>query len=284
MPTAGRIAGVEQGWPLAVHSRVSSAKVRRGVLAASLDSATILGNPSWRLLVDVIGAGFGRTCTLSLKEALETLGFGPCYHMADVVEDPRRIRQWLDVGDGRTADWDTIFQGFRSAVDFPAVSYWRELTGHYPEAKVVLTVRDPGRWYESAHDTIFHRAVENDEPDSRWQRWLHRLMLRRVPEMALFPRMAKATVADRVFGGRLDDREHCIEVFLRHNEEVKAAVPADRLLVYECREGWEPLCRFLGVPVPDVPFPHVNDRTQFNRRRPWRELRRLVLGRRRLGG
>ncbi|TKK85238.1 sulfotransferase family protein [Herbidospora galbida] len=231
--------------------------------------------------MDVIGAGFGRTCTLSLKAALEILGFGPCYHMADVVEDPRKIRQWLDVGDGKTTDWDAIFRGFRSAVDFPAVSYWRELTDHYPEANVVLTVRDPDRWYESAQDTIFHRAVEPEEPGSRWRRVLHRLMLWRVPELALFPRMAEATVADRVFGGRLDDREHCIEVFRRHNEEVRATIPAGRLLVFECRQGWEPLCRFLGAPVPDVPFPHVNDRMEFNRRQPWRELRRFVLGRRR---
>ncbi|WP_062428397.1 sulfotransferase family protein [Herbidospora daliensis] len=233
--------------------------------------------------MDVIGAGFGRTCTLSLKEALEIIGFGPCYHMLTVVEEPRRVHDWLGVGDGKTADWDRIFRGFRSVVDFPAVSYWRELTDHYPDAKVVLTVRDPERWYESARETIFQHTVDVDEPESWWRRELHRLALRRVPEMALFPKMAKATVADQVFGGRIGDRAHCVEVFRRHVEEVEAAIPADRLLVFECREGWEPLCRFLGVPVPDVPFPHVNDRTHFNRGQPWRDLRMLLLGRRRGG-
>ncbi|GAB1823519.1 sulfotransferase family protein [Herbidospora sp. RD11066] len=223
--------------------------------------------------MDVVGAGFGRTGTLSLKAALELLGFGPCYHMADVIEEPYRIGQWLDVGDGKTTDWDMIFRGFRSAVDFPAVSYWRELTDHYPSAKVILTVRDPERWYESARETIFRR--QHDAP----QGFLHRLVTWRVPEYALFPQMARATVADRVFDGRLDDREYCIGVFRRHIEEVRATIPAERLLVFECREGWEPLCRFLGVPVPEVPFPHVNDRTHFNRRQPWRELRLLIRGR-----
>ncbi|WP_169807657.1 sulfotransferase family protein [Herbidospora mongoliensis] len=229
--------------------------------------------------MDVIGAGFGRTGTLSLKAALERLGFGPCYHMADIIEVPHRVRQWLDVGDGKTTDWDVIFQGFRSAVDFPAVSYWRELTDHYPDAKVILTVRDPERWYESAQETIFHRRMDTDEPGQWWRRMVHRLVIRRVPEFALFPQMARATVADRVFDGRLDDRDHCIEVFRRHIEEVRATIPAERLLVFECREGWEPLCRFLGVPVPDVPFPHVNDRIDFNRRQPWRELKLLIRGR-----
>ncbi|WP_218009256.1 sulfotransferase family protein [Herbidospora cretacea] len=228
------------------------------------------------VVVDVIGAGFGRTGTLSLKAALELLGFGPCYHMADIVEHPRRVRQWLDVGDGRTADWDAIFRGFRSAVDFPAVSYWRELTGHYPAAKVILTVRDPDAWYESAQQTIFHHQIE---PRQLWRRLVHRLVLKRVPDYAQFPLMAWTTVAARVFDGRLDDRDHCIEVFRRHNEEVRATIPAERLLVFECRQGWEPLCRFLGVPIPDVPFPHVNDRTEFARKQPWRELRLLIRGR-----
>ncbi|WP_066372078.1 sulfotransferase family protein [Herbidospora mongoliensis] len=229
--------------------------------------------------MDVIGAGFGRTGTRSLKAALEVLGFDPCHHMADVIAEPRRVRQWLDVGEGRSSDWNTIFQGFRSAVDFPASSYWRELAAHYPEAKVVLTVRDPDRWYDSARDTIFRRAIEASVPRPWWRRLVTWLITRRVPDFALLPRMVNATVNDRLFDGRVGDRDHCVEVFRRHVEEVRAAIPAERLLVFECREGWEPLCAFLGVPVPDEPFPRVNERAEFHRKRPGRALRLIVLGR-----
>ncbi|WP_061295486.1 sulfotransferase family protein [Herbidospora cretacea] len=229
--------------------------------------------------MDVIGAGFGRTGTRSLKAALELLGFGPCYHMAHVVAEPRRVRRWLEVSEGGSPDWNTIFQGFRSAVDFPASSYWRELALHYPEAKVVLTVRDPERWYDSARETIFRRAIEAGRPRPWWRRLVTWLIVRRVPDFALLPRMVDATVNDRLFGGRVADRDHCVEVFRRHVEEVRAAIPAERLLVFECREGWEPLCAFLGVPVPDEPFPRVNERARFHRKRPGRALRLIVLGR-----
>ncbi|WP_063765657.1 sulfotransferase family protein [Herbidospora cretacea] len=230
-------------------------------------------------LVDVIGAGFGRTGTRSLKAALELLGFGPCYHMATVIAEPRRVRQWLDVGEGRPADWDEIFAGHRSAVDFPAASYWRELAARYPAAKVILTVRDPGRWYDSARETIFRREIEAGVPKPWRQRLKTRLIAWRAPDFALFPRMSKATVSDRLFDGRVADRDHCLAVFRRHVEEVRATIPADRLLVFECREGWEPLCRFLGVPVPDVPFPQDNERAAFHAKKPGRALRLIVRGR-----
>ncbi|WP_246060169.1 sulfotransferase family protein [Herbidospora galbida] len=229
--------------------------------------------------MDVIGAGFGRTGTRSLKAALELLGFGPCYHMAGVIAEPHRVRQWLDVGEGRSADWDAIFAGHRSAVDFPAASYWRELAAHYPAAKVVLTVRDPGRWYDSASETIFRRQIEAGQPKPWRRRLVTRLIAWRSPDFALYPRMARATIFDRVFDGRVADRDHCVAVFRRHVEEVKEAFPADRLLVFECREGWEPLCRFLGVPVPDVPFPQANERAAFHGKRPGRALRLILRGR-----
>ncbi|MEO3870156.1 sulfotransferase family protein [Nonomuraea sp. B12E4] len=106
-----------------------------------------------------MGAGFGRTGTASLKAALELLGYGPCYHMSVVIAEPYRVRQWLEVGEGRSRDWDTVFTGFRSALDWPAAAYWRELAEHYPDAKVVLTVRDPQRWWDSVSATIFRSAL-----------------------------------------------------------------------------------------------------------------------------
>ncbi|MGW3345420.1 sulfotransferase family protein [Nonomuraea rubra] len=224
----------------------------------------------------VIGAGFGRTGTRSLKAALELLGFGPCYHMSTVIAEPYRVRQWLDVGEGRSRDWDTLFAGFRSALDWPASAYWRELAGHYPDAKVVLTVRDPARWYDSVSATIFRSALEQRARPPLRRRVIRWLVARRAPDFALYPRMARATFIDPVFGGRLDDRDHVIEVFERHVAEVRAAIPAGRLLVFEPGDGWEPLCAFLGVAVPDVPYPQVNERAAFRRKRP-RRLARLIL-------
>ncbi|NUR87569.1 MAG: sulfotransferase family protein [Nonomuraea sp.] len=227
----------------------------------------------------VIGAGFGRTGTASLKAALEQLGYGPCYHMSSVIERPARVRQWLEVGEGRSRDWDALFAGFESAVDWPAASYWRELAEHYPAAKVVLTVRDPERWYDSVSETIFRSALAERARLPAHRRLTRWLVARRAPDFALYPRMSRATVMDRVFGGRIDDREHVLGVFRAHVEEVRAALPAERLLVYDVREGWEPLCAFLGVAVPGQDFPAVNERAAFWAKRPRRRWRLILRGR-----
>ncbi|MBT2212545.1 MULTISPECIES: sulfotransferase family protein [Actinomadura] len=228
----------------------------------------------------VIGAGFGRTGTASLRTALEMLGQGPCYHMRAVIEEPFRIRQWLDVADGAPPDWDTMLAGFQSAVDWPSAAYWRELAEHFPEAKVLLTVRDPERWYESANATIFaanRQAWGDRRPLLR--RILGRLARWRHPDLPLFPTLIRKIVLEGALEGRSADRAYILGLFERHIEEVKAAIPADRLLVYEVREGWEPLCAFLGVPVPDEPFPRENDREAFQRAYN-RVLLRLILHRR----
>jgi hypothetical protein len=228
--------------------------------------------------VKVIGAGFGRTGTASLKAALELLGYGPCYHMSAVIAQPYRVRQWLDVGEGRSRDWDEIFAGFQSALDWPAAAYWRELAAHHPDAKVILTVRDPERWWDSVSETIFRSALAERRLPLR-RRLIRGLVALRAPDFALYPRMARATVMDRVFDGRIDDREHAIEVFERHVAEVRATIAADRLLVFESKEGWGPLCAFLGVPVPEKPFPQVNERAAFAGKRRGRLWRLIVRGR-----
>ncbi|WUH97272.1 sulfotransferase family protein [Spirillospora sp. NBC_00431] len=223
----------------------------------------------------VIGAGFGRTGTASLKAALERLDFGPCYHMSTVIAEPHRVRHWLDIGEGGAADWDEVLAGYRSAIDWPAASYWRELADHYPEAKVILTVRDRERWYDSVASTIFATALAERRLPLR-RRIVRWLVARRSPDFALYPRMARTTVMDRVFDGRIDDRDHVLRVFDEHIAEVKAAIPAGRLLVFDVKEGWEPLCAFLGVPVPDEPFPQSNERAAWKRKRP-RRLASLIL-------
>ncbi|MBK7406513.1 MAG: sulfotransferase family protein [Phycisphaerales bacterium] len=190
------------------------------------------------MTLQIIGAGFGRTGTASLKLALEQIGFGPCYHMSEVVQDPARIDHWLRAAEGRP-DWGSIFRGYRATVDFPSCTYYRELAAAYPDAKVILTSRDPGRWFDSVHATIMSPMLTKHIAGSP------------------FGELNRRNIW-RLFDERLDDREHMIACFERHVAEVRAAIPAERLLVYEVREGWGPLCRFLGVAEPGGPFPHVN--------------------------
>jgi hypothetical protein len=205
-------------------------------------------------MLRVIGAGFGRTGTLSLKAALEQLGLGPAYHMAEVFAHPEHVPFWQAVGEGQLAEWDKIFAGYQSAVDWPASAFYRELMETYPDAKVILTVRDPERWYASGTNTIFPRPERELDDDLSSERQAHR-------------RMVQTIVWDRIFNGAVLDRNHAIDVFTRHIETVQQQVPANRLLVYDVSDGWEPLCAFLGVPVPDGEFPRLNDTASFNERR-----------------
>ncbi|GHH66850.1 sulfotransferase family protein [Streptosporangium violaceochromogenes] len=213
-----------------------------------------------------IGAGFGRTGTLSLKTALERLGFGPCHHMVEVMKRPGQARRWLAVAEGRAegrpVDWDDLLKGYDSCVDWPSAAYWRELAGHYPEAKVILTVRDPERWLASMNATVFKQRLRGATLPGRALSWVSSLL---GTDFAVFSRMVGLTVEQRVFGGRVDGPEHLLETFRANIEEVTAAIPPHRLLRFEVRQGWEPLCGFLGVPVPDEPFPRVNDSAAFER-------------------
>lgn len=205
----------------------------------------------------IIGAGFGRTGTSSLKAALETLGFAPCYHMTEVFANPRHADVWQATWRGEPVDRDGFLGGYEATVDWPACTFYRELMEEYPEAKVLLSVRDPAKWYESTRSTIYelNEAAEH----SRISRLVYGLMTFVIFGGFMRGRMIDEIIWRGTFDCRFEDRTHAMEVFERHNEEVKRSVPAERLLVYEVREGWEPLCEFLGVEVPDEPFPHLND-------------------------
>jgi hypothetical protein len=202
--------------------------------------------------MDVIGAGFGRTGTLSLKVALERLGFGPCMHMLPLLDDPERASLFHRAAEGDLASLDKALTAHRSTVDWPGTYFWRVLAQRHPDAKVVLTVRDPQRWYDSAHETIFQAAMHApagaDEP------------------LAAGIEMARAVVWEGTFGGRFADREHAVRVFTEHNAAVRREIPGDRLLEFEVAQGWEPLCDFLEVPVPVEPFPLTNDTASFQAR------------------
>lgn len=202
--------------------------------------------------MEVIGAGFGRTGTASLKAALERLGYDPCYHMFEVLGAPERMKDWQHALDGGDVDWDGVFAGYRATVDWPGAAFWRRLVEHYPQAKVVLSVRDPHRWYASTYNTIYQLAIRETPPpemdEMQWRQFRDTL-LPTIREM----------IWDGTFGGRFDDEAHAIDVFERHNAEVRECVPDDRLLVYRTGGGWGPLCDFLGVDVPSQPYPQVNE-------------------------
>ena len=198
------------------------------------------------MALKVVGAGFGRTGTLSLKVALEKLGCGPCYHMMEVFPRPEHVAMWHRLAFGNPIDWDELFGGFQATVDWPSARWWREIAAHYLDAKVLLSVRDPEAWYKSMSDTIaqpLREPVADGAPE----------IVRLQSEM-----VRKAILAE-TFDNRFEDKAHSIEVFNRHTQEVRDTIDPARLLVFDVREGWAPLCRFLDVPIPDESFPRLND-------------------------
>jgi hypothetical protein len=204
----------------------------------------------------VIGAGYGRTGTSSLKRALETLGYGPCHHMEEVIKRPAELGTWQRAAAGEKIDWKTALGGYGSACDFPAALYYRELMDAFPDGKVVLTVRDSASWYASMRETII----------PMFNRFPNRLVLPHMPFLGAPRRAMDATRVKRDVIDRFDDEAHVRKVFDDHIEAVKRTVPPERLLVFAVKDGWEPLCAFLGVPVPNEPFPRVNDTAEFKKR------------------
>lgn len=214
------------------------------------------------MTIQVIGAGFGRTGTLSLKKALEELGFSKCYHMIELLQHPEHVQFWEQVSAGQPVNWETLFAGYQAIVDFPGNYYYLNLLEAYPTAKVILTVRDPESWYESTLNTIYKAGPTP----------LQKLMM--ALQFPFSPRSRQAVrifqLANRVwqqdFQGKFEEKDFAIGVFNYHIEQVKQTVPAERLLVYQVEEGWEPLCRFLDKPVPvDQPFPRLNERASFGK-------------------
>jgi Sulfotransferase domain len=198
------------------------------------------------MTVQVVGAGIGRTGTVSLKVALERLLGAPCYHMVEVFGHPGHVEAWARATRGEPVDWEGVLGGYRAVVDWPAASFWPELSEAYPGAIVVLSVRDDAEaWWRSAERTIF-AAMEQPLP----------------PEMAAWEEMMVELLRTR-FTGEWLDRGAAMAAYDRHNAEVRAAVPPDRLVEWRPGNGWEPLCEALGLPVPDEPFPHENTTADF---------------------
>ena len=197
--------------------------------------------------LEVISFGFGRTATLSLKAALEQLGYGPCYHMDIVLQEMEaRVPQWNAAVEGNP-DWEAIYSGFRSAVDWPTSAFWRELVAEYPEAKFILSSRSVESWYESISQTILAVLTAPEKWPEEQKEWLE---------------MVCKVVIDGSLGGRTD-REGVMAAFEAHEAAVKQAIPEEKLLVFQAADGWQPLCDFLGTPVPEGPYPRSNSREEF---------------------
>ncbi len=212
----------------------------------------------------VIGAGFGRTGTMSLKVALETLGFGPCYHMIEVFEHPEHVGFWESAWRGEPVDWDGLFADYEATVDWPACTFYGELLDRHPDARVLLSVRDPEKWYESTRNTIYE--ISKITAGSRLSRVVFAFVGLFVPGVFGIGRMGKEIIWEGTFDGRFEERDHAIAVFEHHNEEVVRRVREGQLLVYEVKQGWGPLCEFLGVEEPEKPFPRLNDTAEMRRR------------------
>jgi hypothetical protein len=203
--------------------------------------------------LEIVGTGFGRTGTLSLKTALEQLGFGRCYHMIEVAQNPGHAALWSAAFDGATTDWGALFAGYRATVDWPSTAFWRQIVDAHPHARVIHTERPAAAWYASVRGTIYQVMKQPTPPSAP-------------PEMREQLAMARRGILRGVFGDRFEDEAHAIAIYEAHNERVKREIPRERLLIYEPGQGWEPLCKFLGVPVPATPYPKVNTTEDFRAR------------------
>lgn len=200
--------------------------------------------------MQVIGSGFGRSGTKSTKDALEMLGFAPCHHMYEVVDHPDQVAHWQAVFAGQAVQWHAVFAGYRAQVDWPGAHVWRELAQAYPEAKVLHTVRPEDSWCASFATTIgklSHTYKDMELP----------------PHIAAMMEATMGALTEQTFDGDMTDPDKLRRAYRQRTEQVRDTIEAERLLVFDVAEGWEPLCRFLGVPVPAGPFPHMNHRADF---------------------
>ncbi len=199
--------------------------------------------------LQIIGSGFGRTGTMTMKDALNVLGLGPTHHMTEIMEHPEQLAHWKAIFAGQDVDWAEVFEGYNSQVDWPGASVWHQTSIAFPNAKVIHTERPEDDWWPSFNGTIGKFFALADG-------------------MELPPAFADifATMKDGFLMQTFTDftdRDAAIAGYRRNNAKVRETIPADRLLVFNVADGWAPLCDFLGVPVPDVAFPHKNVRREF---------------------
>ena len=201
------------------------------------------------MALKIIGSGFGRTGTMTTKTALEQLGFGPCHHMIEVIENPAQAAFWKALAAGKTVDLADVFAGYNAQVDWPGARIYQESSIAFPDAKVIHTERPAEDWWNSFSGTIGK-------------------FFRLAPTMPLPPHIADifTTMSGYLMAHHFadfTDKASTIAAYNRHNQKVRDTIASDRLLVLNVAQGWDPLCRFLGVPVPATPFPRLNPKVEF---------------------
>lgn len=201
------------------------------------------------MTLHVIGSGFGRTGTMTMKDALGVLDLGPTHHMVEVMQNPEQLRHWRAIFAGQEVDWDDVFAGYRSQVDWPGASQWHKSMIAFPQARVIHTERPEEDWWNSFDRTIgkFFRMMDT---------------MQIPPEVKSLFGHIRTGIIDTTFED-FTDKDCAIAAFRANNARVREVVPADRLLVFDVAQGWEPLCDFLGLPIPETPFPHHHKRAKF---------------------
>lgn len=213
------------------------------------------------MALEILAVGVPRTGTSSLKAALNTLGFGGCMHMDELFNQPHLVDYWIELYETGTTDFDVLFDGYRSSTDFPGCFQYEPLRNQYPDLKVILNYRDPASWYESMMKTVYPTVPKTAEAKA--------MLAEKGKDNPRFLGIAKTLalvevyLLNRHYGGDFLNREKTIATYLDHCERVRREVPAGQLLEWEVSQGWEPLCAFLGVPVPEEDFPFKNKRADF---------------------
>jgi len=211
--------------------------------------------------IKIIGAGLPRTGTNTLKQSLETLGYTKTYHMKNLIVNPDNLHYWLSLENNETPNWDELYEGYQGTVDFPAYAWYKEHMVQYPEAKVIMTVRPFEGWYASIQSTVWQAGPQTvPEKITMMTKLLFNPRLREVIKCV---KLAKRMIFAKHLQGKFADKAFAEKVFNQHMEDVKAHVPPEKLLVYNVRDGWGPLCNFLDVPEPAEPLPHLNKRENF---------------------
>lgn len=201
------------------------------------------------MTLHIIGSGFGRTGTMSMKDALGVLGFGPTHHMVEIMQNPGQLAYWKAIFDGEDVDWADVFAGYRSQVDWPGASQWHKSMIAFPEARVIHTERPEEDWWASFNGTIGKFFARMDD-------------LEMPPHFREIFSVMRDGFLTSTFG-EITDKDSAIAAYRENNRKVRAVVPEDRLLVFNVAQGWGPLCNFLGVAQPDTAFPHHHIRQEF---------------------
>lgn len=212
--------------------------------------------------IKIIGAGFPRTGTNSLKRSLEMLGYSKTYHFKDLLNKPENLHYWTELRDTKTTKWEEIYSGYQASVDFPCYPWYKEHLEKYPDAKVILTVRDFDDWYESIKSTIWRSGPQT--PIKKLKLILKLPFNPKTRRIFKCIKFVKAFLWKTQFQDRFLDKAFVKSVWESHHEEVKKHVPEKQLLVYDVREGWPPLCKFLNADVPSQDLPHLNKRENFH--------------------